>query len=242
MMVFSRLGGNKQQRQSNKHLRKPFIIRNISTSDLRFHDMVDPNGSNPSKNIVIVMDGLAEFTTEVLQWVLHNIVINCSGCVITLLGVMPWLNIPLSTKTWLDIWSVDLEELAKERSENIKNDFKYLKLKAVLDLCRSYGVVLQKKVVMGYPSRHLVIEQIISLDATWVVFDRHQKKTEFYGEKVGCKMIVMNERGEADMIIDNKLVESTTNFTRAAGELSTNTELHISDQQCDDDNEIILHV
>ncbi|KAF4404374.1 hypothetical protein G4B88_014830 [Cannabis sativa] len=89
-MDICRLGGNKQQRQSHKHLRKPFIIRNISTSDLRFHDMVDPNGSNP-----------------------------------------------MSTKTWLDIWSVDLEELAKERSENIKNDFKYLKLKAVLDLCRS---------------------------------------------------------------------------------------------------------
>ncbi|XP_062073614.1 uncharacterized protein LOC133777876 [Humulus lupulus] len=258
-MVFSKLGGKR-----HRNLRRPFI-RSMSTSqggDLRFH-LVDPNGSSPTKNIVIVMDGLTEFTPEVLEWVLQNIVTR-SGCAITLLGVMPWLNIPLSTKTWLDIWSVDLEELAKERSENIKSDFKYLKLKAVLDLCRSYGVVLQKKVVMGYPSRLLVVEQIISLGATWVVFDRHQKNTEFYAKKVPCNMVVMNENGEADMIKGRTVVENSGEMntaTATAGESPTVVpppELVISNQlkgfienersqgiyddQEYDDNEVVLCV
>lgn len=33
-------------------------------------------------------------------------------------------------------------------------------------------VVPQKDVLMGYPSKLLVVEKITSLHATWVVFDR----------------------------------------------------------------------
>lgn len=88
MVVFFRTGGGKQHLK----FRRPFL-RNKSGlgDDLRFHQ-VDLNGLNPTKHVVIVMDGLKEFTTELLIWVLQNLI--TSGCVITLLGVMPWLNIP----------------------------------------------------------------------------------------------------------------------------------------------------
>ncbi|KAF3967309.1 hypothetical protein CMV_008689 [Castanea mollissima] len=109
-----------------------------------------------SKNVVIVMDGMQEFTTEPLEWAL-KIVIE-EGCIVTLLGIMPWLNIPrkFSSKTWLDVWMLKLKDLLliKEKSE-LRSD-----------------VVPQKEVVMGYPLRLLVVEQITGLHATWVVFDR----------------------------------------------------------------------
>lgn len=47
---------------------------------------------NSSKNVVIVMDGMQEFTTEPLEWALKNVIEE--GCIVTLLGIMPWLNIP----------------------------------------------------------------------------------------------------------------------------------------------------
>lgn len=59
----------------------------------------------------------------------------------------------------------------KEKNE-WKNDAKYLKLQAVLDLCKKHGVVPQKEIVMGYPLPWLLVERIINLRATWVVFDR----------------------------------------------------------------------
>lgn len=47
----------------------------------------------------------------------------------------------VSVKTWLDVWSVELEELpfVREKSE-WKSDVKYLKLQTIVDLCRNYGV------------------------------------------------------------------------------------------------------
>ncbi|KAL4602114.1 hypothetical protein ACB092_10G029100 [Castanea dentata] len=126
------------------------------------------------------MDGMQEFTTEPLEWAL-KIVIE-ERCIVTLLVIMPWLNILLSSKTWLDVWMLELKDLLliKEKRE-LRNDVKYEKLQAVVELCRNMGVVPQKEVVMGYPLRLLVVEQITGLHATWVVFDRHHRKNrKFY--------------------------------------------------------------
>lgn len=45
-----------------------------------------------SRHVVVVMDGMEEFTTEPLEWALENVIMP--GCVVTLIGAMPWLNIP----------------------------------------------------------------------------------------------------------------------------------------------------
>jgi hypothetical protein len=171
--------------------------------DLKWCD--SPTSANITKKLVIVMDGLKEFTIEPLVWTLKNIA--TAGCVVTLMGAMPWLNIPLSSKTWQDIWSVKFEEL-REKNET-KCDAKYQKLQAVVDLCNKYGVVLQKVVVMGQPLRLLIAERIMSLEATWVVFDRHHHKRnrEYYVEKLPCNMVIMNEDGSVDMIRSRSMID-----------------------------------
>ncbi|CAK7356136.1 unnamed protein product [Dovyalis caffra] len=153
--------------------------------------------------VVLVMDGLKEFTIEPLKWALENISAS-GGISVTLLGAMPWLNIPLSSKTWQDIWSVGFEELAmaKEQGDEWKSDSKYVKLQAMVDLCTTFGVnVPQKQVVMGYPLKLVVAEKLTSLQATWVVFDRHKKRDmEFIAEKVPSNMVMINENGEPVII------------------------------------------
>ncbi|CAB4279196.1 unnamed protein product [Prunus armeniaca] len=171
------------------------------------------NGSlesmNITKHVLIVMDGMKEFTTEPLEWALEN-VINV-GSTVTLLGVMPWLNIPR------DLFQDMAGCLAGgtrrivicQRENEWKSDLKYLKLQKVVDLCNKYGVFPQKKVIMGYPSRLLVVEQITTLQATWVVFDRHQKNDrKFYAGKLPCNMVMMNEEGEVDMIKGRPMIDS----------------------------------
>ncbi|XP_010664452.2 uncharacterized protein LOC104882507 [Vitis vinifera] len=164
------------------------------------HDPLSLESPGSTKHVVIVMDALKEFTTEILEWVLENIFE--AGGTVTLLGVTPWPNIPILSKIRSDIWELGLQDLSiiEERNEG-KSDAKYQKLQAIVDLCQKYGAVPQIKVAMGYPVRSVVIEQIISLHATWVVFDRnHQKYREFYASKVPCNMVVMNDEGGFDMI------------------------------------------
>ncbi|XVF11047.1 hypothetical protein REPUB_Repub07fG0235800 [Reevesia pubescens] len=176
------------------------------------NDLSSPGSVNVPKHVVIVMDGLKEFTTELLEWVLENIIASDSGHIVTLLGFMPWLNIPLSSKTWQDVWTLEFEHLSliKEKNE-WKNDAKYLKLQAVLDLCKKHGVVPEKEIVMGYPLPLLVVERIISLRATWVVFDSSRdlrKNREYFAKKIPCNMVMMNEEGEMDMIKGRPMIDN----------------------------------
>ncbi|XP_038903689.1 uncharacterized protein LOC120090215 isoform X1 [Benincasa hispida] len=191
-----------------------------------------------SRHVVVVMDGMEEFTTEPLKWALDNVI--KPGCVVTLIGAMPWLNIPLSSKTWLDIWPINLEEMSFERGEReYLSEAKYAKLEAVISLCRKYGVFIlfyfwllfskhilslnlyyyfsfqvvpQKKVIMGHPLRLLIVEQISSLHATWVVFDKHQRSNRaFYAKKIKSNMVMLKEDGGVDMI--NREPEFPTDST-----------------------------
>ncbi|KAE8690256.1 putative Ubiquitin-specific protease 20 [Hibiscus syriacus] len=177
------------------------------------NDLSSPGSVNVPKHVVIVMDGLKEFTTQLLEWVLENI--SASGHIVTLLGFMPWLNIPLSSKTWQDVWMLEFEHLTLLRERNEwKNDAKYLKLQAVLNLCRDHGVMLQKEIVMGYPLPSLVVERIISHRATWVVFnnDRYLRKNRVYfTKKIPCNMVMMSEEGDMDMIKGRPMIDNGEN-------------------------------
>ncbi|KAL2545734.1 uncharacterized protein Fot_14967 [Forsythia ovata] len=171
--------------------------------------MDDPN------RILIVMDGLKDVSIELLEWVLKNFTFR-DCCKITILGVTPWLNIPLSAKTWSDIWSMGLEDLSilKEKTE-WKNDPKYQKVLRLVDLCQNYGVVPEIRTEMGHPIRLLVVEQISSLHATLVVFDRHhdRKNIEYYAEKVPCNMVVVNDNGEVELIKKRSCMDSEVENT-----------------------------
>ncbi|XP_008448679.1 uncharacterized protein LOC103490778 [Cucumis melo] len=153
-----------------------------------------------NRHVVVVMDGMEEFTTHPLEWALDNVI--KPGCLVTLVGAMPWLNIPLSSKTWLDIWPINLEEMSFEGVEReYISEAKYAKLEAVVSLCKKYGVVPQKKVVMGHPLRLLIVEKISSLHATWVVFDKHQRgNRSYYAKKIKSNMVMLREDGSVDMI------------------------------------------
>ncbi|KAG4992198.1 hypothetical protein JHK87_025655 [Glycine soja] len=175
-------------------------------NDLPDLDFSSPGNTN--KHVVVVMDGMTEFTTDTLQWALDNVV--TAGCILTLLGVMPWLNIPLFLKTRNDFWTEELEDAPPVKEKNgCGNDAKYLKRQAVIDLCRKYGVVPQKKIVMGYPQRLLVVEQVATLCPTWVVFD-------------GVDMIKSRQMSHNGESISTELALSTPQMTVSEESKDTN--------------------
>ncbi|KAG9446676.1 hypothetical protein H6P81_012804 [Aristolochia fimbriata] len=172
--------------------------RRSLVEDLPYRE--SPSGaSTATRNVVIVMDAMKEFSREPLEWALAHVI--RPGYVVTLLGVMPWLNLPLTVKTWLDIWTLNFEDLRAIKEWEAKGDTKYQKLRGIIQLCEKFGVKLQMKVAMGYPLRLVVLEQTMNLHATWAVFDRHHRKNRaFFAKRMPCNIVMMNNRGEVDMI------------------------------------------
>lgn len=69
------------------------INKSRLAQDVIFEDSSGGGSMDDPKRILIVMDALKEFSIELLEWVLKNFTFR-DCCTITLLGIMPWLNIP----------------------------------------------------------------------------------------------------------------------------------------------------
>lgn len=66
------------------------IHRQPLVEDLRYQE--SPSLHSATKHVAIVMDALKEFSPEPLLWALTHVL--RPGYNVTLLGVMPWLNLP----------------------------------------------------------------------------------------------------------------------------------------------------
>ncbi|TKY70016.1 proline-rich receptor protein kinase PERK3 [Spatholobus suberectus] len=184
-------------------------------------DLPDLDFSSPgnNKHVVLVMDGMTEFTTDTLQWALDNVV--TAGCIVTLLGVMPWLNIPREffLKTRNAFWTEELEDAASGERRRMGAEM-------------MSSVVPQKKIVMGYPLRLLVVEQVATLCPTWVVFDgSHKRNKDFYAQKIPCNIFMMNDDGRVDMIKNRQMIHNGESISRELA-LST-SQMTVSDESKD---------
>lgn len=189
------IGGGDGERDASPP--QPQSIRNGGIS---LADVLVPRGSPSSTHVVIVMDALRGFSWEPFLWALDHV--TGTGYTITLLGVMPWIPLALSLKTWLDVWTFDLGDWSalKGRGE-WKNDQKSQKIRGIIQLCDQKGVVPCMKVAMGHPLKLVVLEQTTSLHATFVVIDRHLKKNKaFYADRLPSNAVIMNSDGGVDML------------------------------------------
>ncbi|KAG6780776.1 hypothetical protein POTOM_013651 [Populus tomentosa] len=92
-----------------------------------------PEIASTTTQVVLVMDGPKEFTIKPFKGALENISAS-GGIKVTLLGAMPWINIPQLA-------------VGKVQGDEWKRYSKYVKLQAMIDLCKKKGVVPQKDVV-----------------------------------------------------------------------------------------------
>ncbi|CAN0898677.1 hypothetical protein LINGRAHAP2_LOCUS19849 [Linum grandiflorum] len=146
------------------------------------------------KHVVIVMDAMKEFSTEPLQWALDFVVEV--GWSVTLLGVMPWVPFPFSCNIRLDVWRHVLEDMQGQKgtSEWI-NDPKHQKIQKMVEACEQKRVVPCMKVAMGHPLKLVVLEQITSIHATFVVLE----SAVMMNRHGGVDVIKLKARGDGEL-------------------------------------------
>ncbi|CAM9002468.1 unnamed protein product [Rhodiola kirilowii] len=172
-----------------------------------------PGSAMSPRNVVIVYDATKEFDLKPLIWAMENIV-HGKCCTVTLLGIMPYLNIPLSIKVWTDIWTCPNKDLsALPEMQEKRKDIKHLKLHAIMEICRKKEVVPRIKTRQGWPRHLIVVEEITKLHPSWVIFDRHHRKDRaYYAAKIPFNMVMMNENGYADMIRGQSMIGECSSF------------------------------
>lgn len=80
------------------------------------------------KRILVIMDGLKEFSVDLLEWALKNFTFG-DCCSITLLDIMPWLNIPSKLSI------LNNNEIIKIEKHMIKSDSLSIHQSVAIVLC-----------------------------------------------------------------------------------------------------------
>eukprot|EP01018_Ginkgo_biloba_P025445 Gb_15428 [translate_table: standard] len=168
------------------------------------NECMDSPYNRTKKSVVVVMDAFRDFSSSALEWALAHV--TQSGDSLTLLGVLPWLNmlrpgilsivvpnceiVPVITflvaehcfcsdkafAVWADILIFSDRDLKSMKKEPEWMSDKYQKIREFTELCEKYGVLPQVKIAMGYPLRLVVLDKAASLRAAWIVLDRHLKR------------------------------------------------------------------
>ncbi|CAN1837643.1 hypothetical protein LINPERHAP1_LOCUS35159 [Linum perenne] len=111
-------------------------------------------------------------------------------------------RILVSCNIRLDVWRHILEDMQGQKGigEWI-NDPKHHKIHEIVEACKQKRVVPCMKLAMGHPLKLVVLEQITSIHATFVVLERHLRKHKaFLAERLPSSAVMMNRHGGVDVI------------------------------------------
>ncbi|CAK7346869.1 unnamed protein product [Dovyalis caffra] len=62
------------------------------------------------------------------------------------------------------------------------------------EVCEDEGVSIEVKITAGTPTKQVVLQEVVSFSATWVVLDRHLRKDlRFYLKQIPCKVALIQD-------------------------------------------------
>ncbi|XP_065882086.1 probable serine/threonine-protein kinase PBL7 [Euphorbia lathyris] len=61
-------------------------------------------------------------------------------------------------------------------------------------VCEDEGVTIEVKVTAGTPTKHVIIQEVISYNAAWVILDRHLRRDlKYYLKQIPCKVALIQD-------------------------------------------------
>ncbi|KAK8580204.1 hypothetical protein V6N13_143325 [Hibiscus sabdariffa] len=86
------------------------------------------------------------------------------------------------------------------------------------DDCEDQGVSIEVKVTAGFPIKNVIVQEVISSNAAWVVLDRHLRRdSKLYDKQIPCKVAFVH---------DNLNVEVLRNHTVSKTEVAGNKQFN----------------
>ncbi|KAJ9166733.1 hypothetical protein P3X46_021440 [Hevea brasiliensis] len=62
------------------------------------------------------------------------------------------------------------------------------------DVCEDEGVTIEVKITAGTPMKQVILQEVVSYNATWVILDRHLRRDlKFYLKQIPCKLALIQD-------------------------------------------------
>lgn len=153
----------------------------------------------PSNIVIVAYDATREHNECELQLTVKGIrmrgdMLN-GGDTLVVLGVLHAVSNPMGyqTKACPDSFAgTSYRALGEETSRKI--DLYESMLLQSAEQCNAVGVSMVVKITAGTPTKSVILQEVVSSKATWVILDRHLRKDlKFYMKHMPCKVALIQE-------------------------------------------------
>ncbi|XP_024032683.1 serine/threonine-protein kinase CDG1 [Morus notabilis] len=150
--------------------------------------------------VLIVYDATKERSDGELKRTVDNVRfrgnILRSGDTLVVIGILHTLHHPMGYPMKLYSENFMTSDRATEKEVSKKLDAYVKMLLESAEICKNEGVMscvfsynqisIEVKIIAGYPSKHVILQEVTSRNASWVLLDRHLRK-EIQTTVIPCK-------------------------------------------------------
>ncbi|KAG6792609.1 hypothetical protein POTOM_001761 [Populus tomentosa] len=155
-----------------------------------------------AQRVLVIQDASGEVSSSAIKWALHGLSLK-PGDMLTLLGVLHLVNIPLGYRSRIDSSMfgvnqniVDMEVAGKKiEYEN------HGELKELSRLYETHKVELKIEVATGPSPKEVGLKIAQDLKATWIILDRTMKKDrKYFLQKLSCGISRMKRNNSIEQL------------------------------------------
>nr|XP_034909828.1 probable serine/threonine-protein kinase PBL17 isoform X1 [Populus alba] len=155
-----------------------------------------------AQRVLVIQDASGEVSSSAIKWALHGLSLK-PGDMLTLLGVLHLVNIPLGYRSRIDSSMfgvnqniVDMEVAGKKiEYEN------HGELKELSQLYETHKVELKIEVATGPSPKEVGLKIAQDLKATWIILDRTMKKDrKYFLQKLSCGISRMKRNNSIEQL------------------------------------------
>ncbi|KAH7519712.1 hypothetical protein FEM48_Zijuj08G0066400 [Ziziphus jujuba var. spinosa] len=123
-----------------------------------------------------------------------------SGDTLVVLGVLHTVPHPLGYHAKACPYFFGTSNRAMEEEVSKKVDEYINKLLESAEICEDEGVSIEVKVIAGFPVKQVVLQEVISCNAAWIILDRHLRRDmRFYLKQMPCKVALIQDNFNVDV-------------------------------------------
>ncbi|KAG1328134.1 putative serine/threonine-protein kinase PBL8 [Cocos nucifera] len=153
----------------------------------------------PSNIVIVAYDATRDHNECELQLTVKNIrmrgdILN-GGDTLLVLGVLHTVTHPMGyqTKACTDSFTGPSSRALDEEISRQADLYESMLLRSA-EQCKAEGVSMIVKITAGTPTKVVILQEIVSSKATWVILDRNLRKDlKFYVKHVPCKVALIQD-------------------------------------------------
>ncbi|XP_022765893.1 cold-responsive protein kinase 1-like [Durio zibethinus] len=164
-------------------------------------------------HVVIAIDATKDRNEREFRVTINNIRVRGDilrgGDTLLVLGVLHRVTHPLGyqSKPCPEFFGTSIRAMEEEISKKV--DAYVNMLQSSADDCEDQGVTIDVKITAGIPIRNVILQEVLTSKAAWVVLDRHLRRDlKFYVKQIPCKVALVQDSLNVD-IMRNQTISAT---------------------------------